>query len=264
MKFKSIIVGSCCLFLAGCSSAREFSSVTPKNEPTQVNHSMTLQSEVLKTEYVIRDVYDNDLCTVELASTGWTPKEIIDRSDIVVAGTVTEVESYAKGVNIFSEIILDVEKVLKNESEFDVNETIRFTALQGMVPLYEVQDALPEVISQNFNRSQYTEEEMNEYVVEIESGDILYEIGMEGVFPLVFRERTQDFRQTVSKNSAYIKIDDENYMPSSAYKIFFEPALSFTYSDRFEDIGDEPWIPDIEEYLMPVERVREITGLPVD
>lgn len=55
-------------------------------------------------------------------------------SDIVLLGTVKEVESYAQDGAVKSDIYLSVEKVLKNETDLKIGDEFSFLSRQGIVP----------------------------------------------------------------------------------------------------------------------------------
>lgn len=271
MKKKSILslLFILTMMLVSCTSSRSSSevdfmgtkNVTDKHQEI-TPQTKYLQSDLMKSGYRIRNSEQGKNTQMALSFPPYEQNEMAEHSDIILIATVTEVESYAKDVHIMSTIYLNVEKVIQNSTGSEIGDTFEFTSLQGMVPLNEVQAALPEYISQNFDESKYTEEQMNELVVMNESVGVLYEIGMKGLFLLKYNENTGDYRETDYDKSFYLEINEDEFLNPMHYRRYFGTNLPYEYNNYNEEENSvdsiETQDTDLEDYLITRSRLEEL------
>lgn len=254
----------CALSLSACSGSaanhsRPGLEKNPQEEQSEKPEiTKTRQSELLKRPALVIELHDGSgqaagnasMPGIDFSDAGRT-----EQSHVILSGTVKEVESYANGGQIVSDVTLSVDKVFKNDMANEVGDEFAFHTYQGIVPKRNQMDSYPEEIRQTFEEetARTDPEEMAAY---IESGDILYEIGMSGLFFLRYYEDTGLFYETLPPGSVLLKLEEDVYISPSDYKLLHEPVLPVTYTSCERPDGFSE-----EDCYFTTEQVESFTGL---
>lgn len=231
----TLAVGSCSTPAVGSCSTPE--AIAARREKHK--HLDTwFQSELVSEPYVVTDFPDLP------PTIDWAHPNSRKPAQLIVEGSVKEVESYGFKENVDSDVILQVNEVLKNETGIPVDDELYFTVGQGMTPRYGLLDERYEVNGKN------------PMYVMIFTGDVLYQIGMKGIFLLDYSENRDGFVMNWYTDSAYLQVGEDQYAPAYAYKYLVKEGniVEYPHSESADDY-------DPEKYVFTREEVKGITEL---
>lgn len=264
-----LIISMFCGLIHGCTAERKLitktaQDVDAKNEDVKQGQNYRFAQSTLKgRSYTIAQIYDggNPLVSASL-SVDINDKTRNEYSNIILQGTVKEVESYAKDGAIKSDVYLSVEKVLKNETDLEIGDEISFYTHQGIVPRYEYADSLREDFRKDFDGNHYSQEQMEELVAHLDTGDIIYEIGMTGILFLCYIDGSDRILQTFPTECVLLKVDEDTYISPNDYKYLYKSSLNIEYKNHAEDYSED-LSADSDDVFLATEDVEEFTGLQI-
>lgn len=268
----AVFISLLTLFLASCTNATSIekepeAEISAFNVGGEEKHKTVkyLRSDLTRQPYEITKFYDGSNArrlSAHLNNVKINDEYRTENSNIILIGTITEIESYAVDGAIKSDVYLSVEKVIKNDTDIDVNDVFSFYSSQGMVPRYEYADSLKEEFRKDFDENNYSDEEMQEMIAEVKTGDLLYEIGMTGLFFLSYYDYNGKVYETLPTQSVLLKLDEDTYISPVDYKKLYGSSLMVEYDntvpDDVEDLSDEG-----HSYFHSTEDVESFTGLNI-
>lgn len=241
---KKITAALTCLTVISCSASKPGScsteeAIAARREKHPYHEETWFQSELTNDPYVVSEY------TIGYGMADRFPESYRKPAELIVSGTIAEVESYGFRDDILSDVILRIDDVLKNETSFPVDDEIYFTTAQGILPYYG------ELLEK------YKQDGRNPVWITVKSGDALYRNGMSGVFLLNYDEHRDGFIENRDTNTSFLKTSGGQYVTSADYSKYVKGK--YIYDDPQED--HEAGVEFPEECFLSLDDIKELSGI---